>query len=387
MVRFATPTFVSLLALTSCAFAHRTLTETLATRSELTSFVGLVSQYPDLVQSVSSSGGTILAPSNSALTAFIGKLGPQGLQGVSNDTIRALLTYHVLPETLNRDALAARGGGIAETSLSGPESFANLGDKANVVFASAYGSTGLEGSEAGPLRIYSGVGEPADVGASNLGYDGGVVHVINSVLNLPQNASTTAQTAGLTALVSALSTAELVEAVDTTPSVTIFAPTNEAFDALGVDLSTLSPTDLGEILKYHVIAGTVGYSSVLEEEQEVETLSGQSVRITKRDGKVFVNDAEVVQGNVILSNGVVHVINGVLTPPTDGASPSGSGSSGAGGASSTTRRPTDPTGTTAGAGAEQSNEPAEGEEGAARGLKASLFGALAVAGSALLASF
>jgi Fasciclin domain len=138
--------------------------------------------------------------------------------------------------------------------------------------------------------------------------------LFNSVLNVPQNASTTAQTAGLTTLVSALSTAKLVEAVDTTPSVTIFAPTNEAFAALGVDLSTLSATELGDILKYHVIAGTVGYSSALQDEQDVETLSGDSVKIIKRDGKIFVNKAEVVQGNVILNNGVVHVINGVSVP-------------------------------------------------------------------------
>ena len=136
-------------------------------------------------------------------------------------------------------------------------------------------------------------------------------YIFRRVLNIPQNASTTAQTAGLSTLVTALSTAKLVEAVDTTPSVTIFAPTNEAFAALGVDLSTLSPTDLGEILKYHVIAGTVGYSSVLKDEQDVETLAGENVKIVKRDGKVVVNDAEVVQANVILNNGVVHVINKV----------------------------------------------------------------------------
>lgn len=133
---------------------------------------------------------------------------------------------------------------------------------------------------------------------------------------MPRNASTTAQTAGLSTLASALSTAKLVEAVDTTPSVTIFAPTNEAFSALGFDLSTLSAAELGDILKYHVIAGTVGYSSALKDEQDVETLSGDSVKIVKRDGKIFVNEAEVVQANVILNNGVVHVINGVSSPAT-----------------------------------------------------------------------
>ncbi|KAH6905560.1 FAS1 domain-containing protein [Coprinopsis sp. MPI-PUGE-AT-0042] len=369
MARFSTSTFVSLLALTSCAFAQRSLTDALGSRDDLSAFVGLVTQYPDLVEAVSSSGGTLLAPSNSALTTFIGTLGPQGIQGVSNETVRALLTYHVLPETLRSGDLTAKGGAVAETSLKEPESFANLGDSANVVFASAFGSSGLQGNDAGPLRIYSGVGNPANVTAADVDFEGGVIHVIGSVLNLPQNASTTAQTAGLTTLVSALSTAELVEAVDTTPSVTIFAPSNEAFTALGVDLSTLSATALGDILKYHVIAGTVGYSSALEDSQDVATLAGGTVKIVKRDGKIFVNDAEVVQGNVILSNGVVHVINKVLTPSA-GGSPSGSGTSG---------RPSNPTGTAPGS--EQSGD--SEDDGSALGLKASLFGLLGVAGAAL----
>ena len=148
----------------------------------MTAFVELVSQFPDLVEAVSSSGGTILAPSNDALETFVGTLGPQGLHTIPEDTLRSVLTYHVLPKTLKSGDLTGKGGGIAETSLQGPEPFANLDGKANVVFASAFGSSGLQGNQAGPLKIYSGVGSPASVSTADVVFDKGVIHVIESYL-------------------------------------------------------------------------------------------------------------------------------------------------------------------------------------------------------------
>ncbi|CRK37233.1 hypothetical protein BN1723_020658, partial [Verticillium longisporum] len=90
-------------------------------------------------------------------------------------------------------------------------------------------------------------------------------------------------------------------------SITVFAPNNEAFAALG-SLDDISEEDLQAVLQYHVIAGTVAYSSTLSE-GTVETLTGETVNISIRDGNVFVNDAQVVLADVLISNGVVHVID------------------------------------------------------------------------------
>lgn len=98
----------------------------------------------------------------------------------------------------------------------------------------------------------------------------------------------------------------------------VFAPVNAAFTALpeGTVASLLLPENkekLQGILTYHVVAGQV-LSSDLSDGMEATTVNGASLTIQLRDGKVFVNDAEVVIADVLTDNGVVHAINTVLIP-------------------------------------------------------------------------
>ncbi|KAG2009695.1 hypothetical protein CC2G_012596 [Coprinopsis cinerea AmutBmut pab1-1] len=268
MVRYTSSAALFLLSLYSpLQVSAQSLASAVSSRPELSTFLTVVSSFPDLVESVSSSGGTILAPSNNAFSSFLeaANLGPEGLAAVPESTVRSLLTYHVLPETLRSTDLVVRGGAVAETALSDNEEFANLDGDPNVVFASAFGSAGLDEGNVGTLRIYSGAGNPANVSSADIEFDNGVIHVIESVLNLPQTPSKTAEAAALSVLISALESTNLTSTVDSTPKLTILAPTDDAFAALGIDLSSLSTDELAEILKYHVIVGAVGYSTVLED--------------------------------------------------------------------------------------------------------------------------
>jgi len=145
--------------------------------------------------------------------------------------------------------------------------------------------------------------------------NGGVVHVIDSVLSIPTDVATTATAAGLTTLARSLVQAELLATVNTLKDVTIFAPTNAAFRALTRNGGRLPRgAALADVLTYHVVNGTVAYSTLLENGQEVPTVNGGSLKITLVDGKVKVNNATVVQADVLVKNGVVHVIDSVLTP-------------------------------------------------------------------------
>lgn len=81
-------------------------------------------------------------------------------------------------------------------------------------------------------------------------FDGGVVHVIDEVLTLPMNVSTTAVAANLTAVAGALTRANLVNAVDMMQSVTVFAPSNAAFQAIGNLLPGLDMEALTSILTW-----------------------------------------------------------------------------------------------------------------------------------------
>ncbi|HSG69040.1 MAG TPA: fasciclin domain-containing protein [Planctomycetaceae bacterium] len=116
----------------------------------------------------------------------------------------------------------------------------------------------------------------------------------------------------------ALKTAELVDALKSDGPFTVFAPTDEAFAKLpaGTVESLLKPENRGQlvaILKYHVVAGKVTAADVVKL-SEAKTLGGQMVSITTCDG-VKINDSKVVKADIHTSNGVIHVIDHVLLPP------------------------------------------------------------------------
>ena len=114
----------------------------------------------------------------------------------------------------------------------------------------------------------------------------------------------------------------LVSTLDTTPDLTVFAPSNMAFQSISSVLQNISMSQLTSVLGYHVINGTVAYSSTLTNGTTVPTLSGPNLTITLGDdGAVFVNSARVVTPDVLVANGVVHVIDNVLNPNMTSAMP------------------------------------------------------------------
>ncbi|GAB4509683.1 MAG: hypothetical protein OHK0046_05120 [Anaerolineae bacterium] len=124
-------------------------------------------------------------------------------------------------------------------------------------------------------------------------------------------------------LVEAVTAAGLVEALSGEGPYTVFAPTNEAFEtaleSLGLTAEDLlADTDLlTAILQYHVIPGEVPAETVLTLDGEsVETLlEGRTIDISVMDGTVVLNGSvNVVATDVQASNGIVHVIDGVLLP-------------------------------------------------------------------------
>ncbi|MCB9438552.1 MAG: phosphate/phosphite/phosphonate ABC transporter substrate-binding protein [Anaerolineales bacterium] len=104
---------------------------------------------------------------------------------------------------------------------------------------------------------------------------------------------------------------------------TVFAPTNEAFttalEKLGVDAATvLGDTELlTSILLYHVVEGTVMYEDALGlDKAKVTTLEGEDLSVSVLDEFVGVNQANVIETDIVASNGVIHIIDDVLVPPS-----------------------------------------------------------------------
>merc|ERR1712070_575812 len=172
------------------------------------------------------------------------------------------------------------------------------------------------------VQFVSGLKQVSTVAQPNVNYTNGVVHIIDDVLMIPGNLSSTAQNASVAST--------LLGAED----LTIFAPNNAAFQDIGTLTGNLTMEQLANILSYHVIEGTVAYSSDLSN-TSLTTLQGDDVEITIADGAVMVNNATVVNANILFAGGVIHVIDQVLNPNSSSSSnSSSSGSDNAFGATS-----------------------------------------------------
>lgn len=119
-------------------------------------------------------------------------------------------------------------------------------------------------------------------------------------------------------LATALEAAGLVETLKGDGPYTVFAPTDEAFAKLpdGTVETLLKPENkdqLVAVLTYHVVPGTVTAEQVVTL-TEAKTVNGEMVEIAVVDGAVKVDDAQVIQADVMTSNGVIHVIDTVLIP-------------------------------------------------------------------------
>ncbi|SDL64059.1 Uncaracterized surface protein containing fasciclin (FAS1) repeats [Daejeonella rubra] len=120
-------------------------------------------------------------------------------------------------------------------------------------------------------------------------------------------------------LVTAIQAAELVDALSNAGPFTVFAPTNAAFDKLPagtVDnlLKPESKDDLANILQYHVSLGVFKAESFTDG-QIIGQVNGNDIKISISDGKVMINESAIIVASVPASNGIIHIIDGVLLPP------------------------------------------------------------------------
>ena len=122
-----------------------------------------------------------------------------------------------------------------------------------------------------------------------------------------------------TTLVAAIKQAELVTALSNAGPFTVFAPTNAAFDALpkGTVDELMKPEkkeDLQNILQYHVLLSAMKAES-FQDGQSLGMVNGDNITVSVKDGKVTLNNSAHIVASIPASNGIVHVIDGVLLPP------------------------------------------------------------------------
>ena len=121
-------------------------------------------------------------------------------------------------------------------------------------------------------------------------------------------------------LVTALQTAGLVETLQGPGPFTVFAPTNDAFNKLpaGTVENLLKPENkqiLVDILTYHVKSGKLDSKEIEKlNGQEIQMLNEKPAKIEVKNGKIYIDDAQIIQRDIIASNGIIHVIDAVILP-------------------------------------------------------------------------
>lgn len=121
-----------------------------------------------------------------------------------------------------------------------------------------------------------------------------------------------------TTLVAAIKQAELVDVLSNAGPFTVFAPTNAAFEKLPagtVDdlMKQENKSKLQDILQYHVYVGSLK-TDLMSDGQVLNQVNGDNITVSKKDGKIIINNSAVILASIPASNGIIHVIDGVLLP-------------------------------------------------------------------------
>jgi len=304
------------------AVATKNIVELAQSVDDLSTLVAAV-VAGDLVDTLSSAGTyTVFAPTNEAFA----KLPFNSLDGLlkpeNKDVLVDILTNHVLAEIVPSKDFGKYGLHYIKTLQGGSLSLSNdikVQDRASGRVCTV--------TDAGLGCHYF---KSVDNMASN-----GVVHIIDGLLApgrtpLPNRLASSnivglAQSVkDLSTLVTAVVAGDLVETLSSpTAQFTVFAPTNEAFDALpaGTIDSLLKPAnkaELVDILTYHVLPSET-LSPYFPDRQFVKTVEGNALRLAKSDGKLIVGPTVEQVSNIVstdnfATNGVVHIIDKVLLP-------------------------------------------------------------------------
>ncbi len=254
---------------------------------------------------------TVFAPTDRAF-ANLKKSDPALYNKVATDKklLRSVLTYHVVGKRIPAAAaVAAARKGLKVKTLQGE----------SIALSFKGGRIVLDGT----ARVVM-----PDVKASN-----GVIHAIDAVLVPPSLSKPTESivqiasgNSSFSTLVSLVQKAGLVQALSGAGPFTVFAPTNEAFQKLAkaapatYQAVLADPALLAKVLTYHVVAGDIRAAQaigVAQQNGKVNALQGEPVSFSLKAGKLTLNGSStVVTADILATNGVIHVIDTVMVPPS-----------------------------------------------------------------------
>ena len=238
-----------------------------------------------LVETLRGGPFTVFAPTDAAF----GKLPLDVLHAVEDNAemVKSVLLHHVVPGTITPEQMAA--GEL--TSAAGTTLTVTESDGMFYIDGNAIGA-GVEATN-GYVYVMGDVLVPA------LG------DIIDVATTLP----------GFETLAALVTQADLIDTLKGEGPFTVFAPVDDAFDALDpatLDAVLADPELLATVLTYHVIAGKLTTDQLVE--GTITTVAGVDLTVTKVDGVTYIDGNPILVQNVQATNGVIHVLGAVLVP-------------------------------------------------------------------------
>lgn len=252
----------------------------------------------------------ILAPNNDAFNKIPYSSLNDAFKANNQDVITNVLEYHILQGTHLAAQLVPGTPTFIPTLLTSPE------------WSNVTGGQVVQNiAQAGNVVVFvSGQGTRSTLTQADLKFTGGVVQIIDSLLIPPTNITQTTQAFNLTSFEGALYAGDKINSTSNTKDVTIFAPNNEAFQVLGPAISSMTSDQIAEIMDYHTVDQIV-YSTGLTNGTKLLSAQGENITILHAGNNVYINSAQLLQADILIANGVIHIIDNVLNPQGPGAKP------------------------------------------------------------------
>lgn len=169
----------------------------------------------------------------------------------------------------------------------------------------------------------SGADSRSTVVEGDIAFSDGVIHIVDTILAPPSRLEPVCRVYYpiMRAFLAALYQTGLIEPFAGTRDVTIFAPWDAAFQLTSGALSALQPSELRDVLTYHIVPGRVLYSADLDNATSWPTLSQPggavgpvNVTVTFSGNNRYVDSSQILHADILVANGVVHMIENVLNP-------------------------------------------------------------------------
>ncbi|ROV88096.1 hypothetical protein VSDG_09369 [Cytospora chrysosperma] len=284
------------------------LDQALSARQDVSTFYGLLSRYPQVLLDLPIyTGVTFIAPNNDAFEKDK-KWDPDD-EAVVTDTLR----YHVLQGIVSTKAIEV-GIPVFIPTLLEDSGSTNITGGQRVIINN-------QGND--EVVFTSGADSRSTVVEGEISFSDGLIHVVDTVMAPPSRLEPVCRVyyPNLRAFLAALYQTSLIDQFAGTRDVTIFAPWDAAFQLTAGALSALQPSELRDVLAYHIVLGRVLYSADLDNATSWPTLCRPDgatdpvdIRVTFAGNNRYVDSSQILHADILVANGVVHMIENVLNP-------------------------------------------------------------------------